>query len=82
MQTKVGGQTKAFVFEWSVLLPGHFTTAEASSGTDWVGGWVETREISCASQKYNSSSSSVEPVAKSLYRLRYHGSLLILFLFK
>jgi hypothetical protein len=85
-----GGRTPSFLTsaldggEWSASRPCCFTPGEKAPGTDWIGGWVDTRaglnavEKSLPSQESKPSHPAHSP---SLYPLSYLYSIPIYKLF-
>jgi hypothetical protein len=69
--------------EWSASRPGRFIPREKAPGTHWVGGWVGPKAIldlvlkRIPSPRWESNSRTpiFHPVAYSLHRPSYHGSI-------
>jgi hypothetical protein len=74
--------------EWSASRPGRFTPGETPSGTHWIGGWMDPRAgLEDVEKRKFLILPGVElrPLGRparsqSLYRLRYLGSYLSIYL--
>lgn len=67
---------------WAAVRPYRFTLWQKIPGAPWTGGWegprvdldaLEKKEGSCPRPKLSQDSCDVQPVAWSLYKLRFQG---------
>jgi hypothetical protein len=74
--------------EWSASRPGRFTPGERAPGTHWIGGWVclRTGLDDVEKRKFLTLPGlELRPLCRpacsqSLYRLRYPGSLRVIYI--